>query len=191
MAIAADGLALMPALLFGWDRSRGFGAQRRGRVQRAWPSKRSGGSTTTGSGRTAAHTRAAHNGLAGANGTTIDRLAWHGRRAAGRQTGPWGLLYLTGGWTRLLEPGHHVGARRHYGTSGGLSSQIRARLRPQRRPRHRHRAGRWHGRRCRFGCSRATGRRGSCTCHRRSWNSDGRRGHRRGGSRRRYGLSRS
>ncbi len=98
---------------------------------------------------------------------------------------------MTGRWTRLLEPGHHVGAGRDHGTSGRLSSQIGTRLGPQGRSGRRHRAGNRHGRRCRFGCGRGARRRGSCPRHWRSWNCDGRRGHRRGGSRRRYGLSRS
>ncbi len=42
MPVAADGLALMAALLFGWDRSGRLGAQRRCRMQRAGPPKSSG-----------------------------------------------------------------------------------------------------------------------------------------------------
>src|ERR1700734_1886696 len=106
MPVAADGLALMAALLLGWNRSRGFGAQRRGRMQSAWPSKSSRGPSTW-SRRTAADSGAAHDGLAGANRTAIDRLSWHGRRTPGRQTGARRLLYLTRCWTRLLEPRDH------------------------------------------------------------------------------------
>ena len=39
MPVAADGLALMAALLFGWDRRRGLGAQRRRGMQSARPAK--------------------------------------------------------------------------------------------------------------------------------------------------------
>jgi hypothetical protein len=159
-------------------------------MQRAWPSKSSRGASTR-SRRTAADSRAAHDGLAGANRTAVDGLAWHGRRAAGRQTGPRRRLYLTGCWTRLLEPRDHVRSRRNHGTSGGLSSEVWTWLGPQGRPRRWHRAGRWHRRRCGFGCSGAAGRRGSRTRHRRCGNGDGRRRHRRGGRRGRYGLSRS
>ena len=154
MPVPADGLALMAALLLGWDRSRRLGAQRRRWMQSAGTAKCSGGRTPWRR-RTASHSGPAHNGLAGANRAAIDGLPGHGRGTAGGQTWPRGLLHLTGRWTRLLEPGHHVGTRRNHWTRGWLSGQmltrgvlsgqmlssgIRARLRPQRGSR------RWHRR---------------------------------------------
>jgi hypothetical protein len=190
MPVAADRLALMPALLFGWDRSGGLGAQRRRGMQRARPPKASW--RYSGSWSAGAHSGPAHNRLAGANRTAVDGLARNERGTAGRQSGPWRLrLYLTRSRTRLLQPGHHVGTRRNYGTRRGLPRQIVARLWPQRCSRRRHRRRSRHRRRRRFG------RRGSAGWwssprHGSSRNCNRRRGrHGRRGRSRRYGLSRS
>jgi hypothetical protein len=151
-----------------------------GTAKRSWAATRSARS-----GRATADARSTHHGLAGTNRTAIDGLAGDGRGAASRHAGPGGLrLYLSRRRTGLLllEPRHHIGARRHYRTRGRLSSEIGARLRAQRRSRCRRRE-----RRSRFA------RRRDCRWRsaglRLRWKRDGCRRHRRGGSRRGQGLT--
>ena len=187
MPVAADRLALMAALLFGWDRSRGLGAQRGRRMQSARPPKASW--RCSGSWGAGAHSGPAHNGLARANRTAVDGLAGNECRTAGWQSRPRRLrLYLTGTRTCLLQPCHHVGTRRNHGTRCGLPRQIMTRLRPQGGPWSWHSRLDWHRRRRGFGRRGSAGWR-SGPRHWSSRNRNGRGRHGRRGGSRRYGLS--
>ena len=150
---------MTPLLLGGDGRSR-FGAQGRRGMQRARTTKRSWSAraawTARTTGRATTNTGTAHHWLSRTNGATIDGLAGNRRGTASRHSGPWSLLlYLS--WRRtgllLLQARHHIGTRRHHGTRGRLSSEIRARLRAQRC------SWSWTSQRSgRFGCRR----RGAC-----------------------------
>jgi hypothetical protein len=140
MTIPSGRLGLMtPLLLGGGDGRSRFGAQGRRWMQRTRPAKRSWAAgatwTTWTAGRAATNTGTAHHRLAGTNGATINWLAGDRRGTASRHPGPRSLLllYLSWRWTGLLllQASHHIGTRRHHGTRGRLSSEIRAWLRAQ------------------------------------------------------------
>jgi hypothetical protein len=132
---------MSPLLLGGGDGRCRFSAQGRRWMQRTRTAKRSWAAWTTRSawttGRAAANTGTTHDRLSGTNGAAINGLAWDRRGTASRHPGPGSLLLLCLSWRRtgllLLQARHHVGTRRHHGTRGRLSSEIRARLRAQRR----------------------------------------------------------
>jgi hypothetical protein len=145
---------------------------------------------SSGSGRAGTHSGPPHDGLAGANRTTVDGLSGNHCRTASGQPGPRSLrLHLTGRRTRLLQPCHHVGTRRHNRPRRRLTSQTLTRLRPQGRARRRHCGLDWHRRRPCFG-RRLRAWRGSGPGHWSSWNRNRRRRHWRGRRSRWYGLSR-
>jgi hypothetical protein len=123
MAVAAAGLGLMPALLFG-------GRQRSSRLH---PQRRSGmqGSGTAKSGRCASasawtgNSGTPHDGLARTNGAAINGLAGdRGGTASGHARPRCLRLHLTGRRTCLLQSRHHIRTWRNYRTCRWLAGQI-------------------------------------------------------------------
>ena len=69
----------------------------------------------------------AHDGLAGADWSAINRLAGYWSSAAGRHAGARSLRLrsLAGCWTGLLQAREDIGARGHHRSSRGLTGKIR------------------------------------------------------------------
>lgn len=125
MPVASPRFGGMPTLLLGWNRCGRFGAQWRGGVQSSGTAQPRCSASGSDAGST-------HHRLSGTNGAAINRLAGNGRGASSGHARPRrGRLGLTRRGTRLLQPSHHVGARRNYRTRDRLARQGRPGLRPQ------------------------------------------------------------